>query len=46
MKYLRSSNEEWTIFVDELNTLVQNNSSVINLTDMNFPIDWKAHLSV
>lgn len=46
MKYLKSSDEEWTVFVDELNTLLQNNSGVISLTAMNFPADWKAHLSV
>lgn len=46
MKYLRSSNEEWTIFVDALDKLIQNNISVINLTAMNLPTDWKAHLSV
>jgi abortive infection bacteriophage resistance protein len=46
MKYLRSSDEEWTVFVDNLNTLFQNNSSVISLAAMNFPTDWKVHLSV
>lgn len=46
MKYLRSSDEEWTLFVDELNKLLQNNSSVISLAAMNLPTDWKAHLSV
>ena len=46
MKYLRSSNEVWTSFVGELEVLFQKNSSVISLTAMNFPTDWKAHLSV
>ncbi len=46
MKYLRSSDEEWTVFVNELDTLFQNNSSVISLTAMNLPPDWKTHLSV
>ena len=46
MKYLRSSDVEWTRFVDELDRLFQNNSSVISLAAMNFPTDWKAHLSV
>lgn len=45
MKYLRSFDGEWTLFVDELEKLIQNNSSVISLTAMNLPIDWKAHLS-
>lgn len=46
MKYLRSSDEEWTVFVDELYTLFQNNSGVISLAAMNIPTDWKIHLSV
>lgn len=46
MKYLKSSDEEWTAFVDELDVLIQNNSSVISLVAMNLPTDWKAHLSV
>lgn len=46
MKYLRSSDEEWTVFVDEFDKLIQNNSSVISLTAMNLPTDWKTHLSV
>lgn len=46
MKYLRSSDEEWTEFADELDTLFQNNSSVISFGAMNLPADWKAHLSV
>ena len=46
MKYLRSSNEEWTVFVDDFGKLIQNNIGVVSLTAMNFPADWKAHLSV
>ena len=46
MKYLRSSDEEWTVFVDEFDKLVQKNNSIISLTAMNLPTDWKAHLSV
>ena len=46
MKYLRSSDEEWTGFVGELENLIQKNGSVISLAAMNFPADWKAHLSV
>ena len=37
MKYLRSSDEEWSNFVGEVETLFQKNSSVISLTSMNFP---------
>ena len=46
MKYLRSSNKEWTEFSEEVDKLIQNNNSVINLAAMNLPIDWKAHMSV
>ena len=46
MKYLRSLDEEWTVFVDAFDKLIQNNISVVNLTAMNLPVDWKAHLSV
>lgn len=46
MKYLRSSDDEWTVFVDEFDKLVQKNNSIISLTAMNLPTDWKAHLSV
>lgn len=46
MKYLRSSDSEWNTFVSELDILFQNNSSVISLSLMNLPADWKTHLSV
>lgn len=46
MKYLRSSDEEWAVFVDAFDKLIQNNIDVISLTAMNLPMDWKAHLSV
>lgn len=46
MKYLRSSDEEWTAFVDEFDKMIQKNNSIIRLTAMNLPTDWKAHLSV
>lgn len=46
MKYLRSSDEEWKVFVDEFDKLIQKNNSVICITAMNLSIDWKAHLSV
>lgn len=46
MKYLRSSDEEWTVFVDAFDKLIQNNIGVVSLTAMNLLADWKAHLSV
>ena len=46
MKYLRSSDEEWTVCIDAFDKLIQNNIGVVSLTAMNLPADWKAHLSV
>ena len=46
MKYLRSSDEEWMLFVNELDKLLQNNGGVLSFTAMNMPTDWKSHLSV
>ena len=46
MKYLRSSDEEWAVFVDAFDKLIQNNIGVISLLAMNLPTDWKTHLSV
>ena len=46
MKYLRSSDEEWVVFVDAFDKLIQNNSDVVSLKAMNLPTDWKTHLSV
>ena len=46
MKYLRSSDEEWTVFVNAFDKLIQNNNGVVSLVAMNLPVDWKEHLSV
>ena len=46
VKYLRTTNDEWTIFVNKLDNLVQKNNDVVSLNAMNFPLDWKEHLSV
>lgn len=46
MKYLRSSDEEWTVFIDAFDKLIQNNIGIVSLIAMNLPVDWKAHLSV
>ena len=46
MKYIRSSDEEWKIFVEEIDKLINKYSSIVNLTAMNFPVDWKTHLSI
>ena len=46
MKYLRSSDEEWTVFINAFDKLIQNNSDVVSFAAMNLPADWKEHLSV
>lgn len=46
MKYLRSSDEEWTVFANAFNKLIHSNSGVVSLAAMNLPADWKEHLSV
>ena len=46
MKYLRASDDEWREFVEDLDKLFQVYSSVITLSAMNLPTDWKTHLSV
>lgn len=46
IKYLRSSDDEWIVFVDEFDKLIQKNTSIIGLTAMNLPTVWKAHLSI
>lgn len=46
MKYLKSSAGEWSLFVEKLDTLIQNHDSVLSLTAMNMPGDRKAHLSI
>ena len=44
MKYLRSSDEEWTAFVDTFDKLIQNNIGVVSLTAMNLPDVYKRQL--
>ena len=46
MKYLRASDDEWRDFVGDLDKLFQAYNSVITLSAMNLPTDWKTHLSV
>lgn len=45
MKYLRPSDEEWIKFVEEIDVLLEENREIISLSAMNFPLDWKSHLS-
>ena len=46
MKYLRSSDEEWTVFVDDFDNLSKSYNDIVNLAAMNLPSDWKVHLTV
>ena len=39
MKYLRLSDEEWIVFVDAFDKMIQNNSDVVILIAMNLPTD-------
>ncbi|RGD64315.1 hypothetical protein DXA98_11245 [Lachnospiraceae bacterium OF09-6] len=43
MKYLRLSDEKWTVFVNAFDKLIQNNNGVVSLAAMNLPADWKEH---
>ena len=43
---VRLSDEEWTVFVNAFDKLIQNNNGVVSLAAMNLPADWKEHLSV
>ena len=46
MKYLCSSDEEWTVFVDDFDNLIKSYNGIVNLAAMNLPSDWKVHLTV
>lgn len=46
MKYLRSSKEEWNVFVGEFDTLLNKYSTYVDLTKLHLPADWKNHLTI
>ncbi|MCD7784451.1 MAG: Abi family protein [Oscillospiraceae bacterium] len=46
MKYLRPSDSIWNKFVLDLTELLQRYDSVVDLKKINFPIDWKEHLTI
>lgn len=46
MKYLRPSNEQWSVFTDQLTTLISKYSAVIEMERLNFPKDWHDHLVI
>lgn len=45
MKYLRPSDDDWQEFFQSLDSLIQTYQPFISLSAMNFPSDWKIHLS-
>lgn len=46
MKYLRPADGVWNEFVQKLKELINDNVSFVDLSAMNFPIDWEMHLRV
>lgn len=45
MKYLRPSDDGWQEFFQSMDALIQTYQPFISLSAMNFPSDWKNHLS-
>lgn len=43
MKYLRPTEESWTIFVDEFKQLLNQYSGAYDISRLNFPSDWESH---
>ncbi len=46
MKYLRPTDAEWKMFVEELKKLLDDYKDIIQLKEMNFPHDWEGHLCI
>lgn len=43
MKYLRPTENSWTIFITDFKQLLHNYSDVCDIRRLNFPFDWKNH---
>lgn len=43
MKYLRPTNESWTVFITDFKQLLNKYSDVCDLRRLNFPSDWEKH---
>ena len=43
MKYLRPTENSWTIFITDFKRLLNNYSDVCDIRRLNFPSDWKIH---
>ena len=46
MKYLRPSDDQWSVFADQLTALISKYSSVIEMGRLNFPQDWHDHFVI
>lgn len=46
MKYLRPSDKAWNDFVNDFTVLLTKYNAVVDLSRMNFPLDWAAHFSL
>lgn len=46
MKYLRPSDDSWSAFVTELNSLFKMYSPIVTPQKLHFPKDWKKHFKV
>lgn len=43
MKYLRPTNESWTVFVNDFKQLLNQYAGAYDISRMNFPSDWESH---
>lgn len=43
MKYLRPTEESWTVFIAAFKQLLNNYSDVCDIRRLNFPSDWESH---
>lgn len=46
MKYLRSSDDEWSTFICEFTTLLNKYSTSVDLSKLHLPNDWEDHLNI
>lgn len=46
MKYLRPTNESWTLFMNSFHLLLNNYSGIYDISRLNFPADWEKHLYI
>ena len=46
MKYLRSSDAQWSAFADQLAALLTRYSDVVEMGRLDFPNDWKDHIAL